>query len=271
MIKTSVIIWTVISTIICFGIPIGGFLLIQSRKQMVTRPFLAGALTFFLSQVVVRIPIFTLILPYMMWYNQLSLNPWLYGLFLGFTAGLFEEAARLFFLKVLCRKNRRYIDGIAFGLGHGGIEAILLVGINAITMLIYFFAINNGTFDSLTAGLDPSYASAIYQQYTGITALQAALMGVERIIAIIAHIGFSMIILTGIRKKRSFKYLVIAILGHTLLDAPIIILPQVFGVGEIGLEIYLALCAAVLMFYTIKVKEKYIDHDQGTIPADSIK
>jgi len=207
----------------------------------------------------------------MMWYNKLSLNPWLYGLFLGFTAGLFEETARLFFIKVLCRKNRRYIDGIAFGLGHGGIEAILLVGINAVTMLVYFIAINNGTFDSITTGLDPSYASAIYQKFTGITALQAALMGVERLIAIAAHIGFTMIVLTGIIKNSSVKYLIIAILGHTILDAPIIILPQVFGVGEMGMEIYLALCAAALVFYTIKARKNFIELDQDAAPAVASK
>lgn len=262
MIQTSVIIWTAISAFICFALPIAGFIIMQVKKQKITRPFLVGALAFFISQIVIRIPILTMVLPYMMWFIKLSMNSWLYGLFLGLTAGLFEEGARLIFIKLLCKRNRRYVDGIAFGLGHGGIEAIILVGVNLISMLVYFIAINSGTFDSLMARLDPAYVTAIYDQCIGLTAFDAALTGIERIMAVGAHIGMTVIILTGIKKNRSFLYLIIAILVHTALDAPILILPKVFGVGTLGVEIYIALFTAGLIIYTIKAKKKFSDIDQ---------
>jgi uncharacterized membrane protein YhfC len=129
-------------------------------------------------------------------------------------------------------------------------------------MLVYFIAINSGTFDSLMARLDPAYVTAIYDQCIGLTAFDAALTGIERIMAVGAHIGMTVIILTGIKKNRSFLYLIIAILVHTALDAPIVILPKVFGVGTLGVEIYIALFTAGLIIYTIKAKKKFSDIDQ---------
>ena len=66
----------------------------------------------------------------------MSHNPWLYGLFMGGTAAIAEEFGRYIAVRFLLKKNRRYADGIAYGLGHGGIEAMLLIGVNNIANLI---------------------------------------------------------------------------------------------------------------------------------------
>lgn len=46
---------------------------------------------------------------------------------LSLTAGPFEETGRLLIMSHLLRRPR-FADGVAFGLGHGGLEAAALVG-----------------------------------------------------------------------------------------------------------------------------------------------
>ncbi|MEG0854959.1 MAG: YhfC family glutamic-type intramembrane protease [Terrisporobacter sp.] len=51
------------------------------------------------------------------------------------------------------------------------------------------------------------------------------------------HIGFSMIVLYGIRRNKII-YLFIAILLHGIVDGLLGILPKVFNLGTIGMEVY---------------------------------
>ena len=53
-----------------------------------------------------------------------------YLIFLGFTAGLFESVGRWVGYKWWFRNSLPYdwAHGVAFGIGHGGIEAVALVG-----------------------------------------------------------------------------------------------------------------------------------------------
>ena len=67
------------------------------------------------------------------------------------------------------------------------------------------------------------------------------LAGGERLYAIAFHVGASLLVLYGICMGKTVRYLLGAIALHTLLDAAIIILPSIFGVGQMGIWIYGAL------------------------------
>ncbi|MDE6063803.1 MAG: YhfC family intramembrane metalloprotease, partial [Lachnospiraceae bacterium] len=88
---------------ICFVLPIGGAVVLMRRKKGAGKTFLFGMLAFIVSQLLLRLPLLQLVLPQYAWFAVLQLDPWRYGLFLGLTAGLFEETARWiairFFLK----------------------------------------------------------------------------------------------------------------------------------------------------------------------------
>ena len=47
---------------------------------------------------------------------------WGYALFLGFTAGLFEEVGRYLAFTTILKKRLDWKNAVAFGIGHGGIE-----------------------------------------------------------------------------------------------------------------------------------------------------
>ncbi len=257
MIRTSVIVACAISLVICFVLPIGSLLIMSGKKHRIVRAFFVGALAFVLSQVVTRIPLITFVLPTMNWYIRLSLDPVAYGLFLGFTAGLFEEIGRFLLIGLLMKNNRRYVDGLAFGFGHGGIEAILITGVSLINLLVLFISINSGTFDALMANTNTTTANAVYQQCLAVTPLNMALAGIERILAVGLHIGLTMIVMTGIKVGKPWRFLAAAILIHMLVDAAAVILPALTSIITIGLELAVAAFTVPLIAYTVFVKRTY--------------
>lgn len=246
MVDKSVIVSLSISVMICFLIPLGALVYFIKSKNKTVRPFLVGMLVFVVFQMVLRIPILLYVLPNFEWYLKLSTNPWLYGIFLGVTAGIFEEVGRYLGFKYMLIKNHRYIDGISFGFGHGGIEAILITGISVFSTLVMAIMINSGA----------SVPEVLANQITSLSSTQAILGGVERVFAMIIHIGLSVIVLYGIRVKK-LRYLGLAILIHTVVNAPIVILLQVFGVGVLGIEFYILICAVVMLLLTFKFKAIY--------------
>lgn len=172
------------------------------------------------SQLLIRIPILQLVLPGFGWYSLLQLNPWGYGLFLGLTAGLAEESARWIAIGAFLRERHSLEHGLAFGLGHGGVEAMLLVGPNMIAGLAMVLSGQGAMF--------PAEAGSVL------------MAGAERLFAIAFHVGASLLVMYGVREGRALGYWIAAVALHTVLDAAVVILPTVFGVGGLGIELYAA-------------------------------
>lgn len=256
MISVSVIAALILSIIVCFGVPIGGLILLQKKAKKAIKPFLLGAATFLIAQVLLRIPILTYVLPNMTWFTIMqSTNVYLYSLFLGITAGLFEEVGRFITISLFMKKRQRYEDGLSFGLGHGGIEAMLLVGVNLISMLVFVIMINTNTFHTNMEAANGT-ADIIYKQCISLTAGTVLIGMVERISAMTFHVGATMMILAGFRKNQKLRFLLAAVLLHAALDASVGILPAAFGVSAIGLEIVVGVFALVMLLYTIWSRKK---------------
>jgi len=62
-------------------------------------------------------------------------NPFIFSIFGGLTAGIFEELGRFVAFYYLLKKYRDYKDGLAYGIGHGGIESILVGGFAGFKLL----------------------------------------------------------------------------------------------------------------------------------------
>jgi uncharacterized membrane protein YhfC len=183
-------------------------------------------------------------------------NPWLYGIFLGLTAGLFEEGGRYLGYRTLLRKRSRWIDGFAFGVGHGGIEAITLVGMTNINSLVYALMINNGQFNQLAGQMPADTAKQVLAQLTTLQPLDAYLGGIERIFALIIQIALSLLVLLAVRNRK--LYLAgLAVLAHMLVDAPIVILPEVFGADIYQIEISLAAVAVLALVFIIASRRAF--------------
>lgn len=162
------------------------FLIIRSKSYF--KPIIVGVLTFLIFQVFTRIYILQVILPTQVWYILFTYDyPILYAFLLSLTAGLFEEIGRYIMMKYILRKMD-IKKALAFGLGHGGIEAILFVGIALVLT-------NPMLIDSQ----------------------QLLMSGLERFSAIIFHLGFSVLVYQMIFKSKKFN-LLYAISLHTLVN-----------------------------------------------------
>ncbi len=220
-------------TVLCaLVLPIGAAAFLIVRKRKLWKPILVGAVTFFVFQILFRLPIIQLVLPKMGWYLVMSTaQPLLYSLFLGATAGLVEEFGRYLTMKLLLKKSLQPLDGIGFGIGHGGIEAVLLAGVNALVTLIVS-----------SQSIVPSL------MFAG---------GVERLAAMTFHIGWSVMVMKSVREKKPV-WLFVAFLTHTAMDAAVSV-ASLNGVSVWMIEAALILLTLPTLYYIIKqyhVKEK---------------
>lgn len=224
MVSVATIICIVISLLVCLFLPVGlvaGFAL-KHKKQGIVSAWFLGAAGFFVTQILIRIPILT-VLQSQAWFLDFSQNHlFFYAFSLAFTAGLFELAGRFVVAKTLA-KNLTADRALAAGLGHGGIEAMLLIGMTYINNLAYIVMINSGTFDAALAeaaalGVDVSQLETIRTQLVSSSPTLFLLGGFERILAMTAHAAMSMIVCYGVAHKKVLPSVLVCLGIHTMID-----------------------------------------------------
>lgn len=217
------------TVVISIGIPFIALLYAFYKKRYI--PFGLGILAFVVSQVLLRIPLMQYIGQNSAAYSMFSVTqPVLFYILIGLSAGVFEELARFVAMRFLM-KQRDWQSGFLFGAGHGGIEAVLFVGISAISLLF-----------------SPSIIVSSEPYFVG---------GIERLFAMLLHIGLSIIVLQGIVKRR-FIYIMLAILIHGMVDALVGILPLYLSGNDalIAIEVTLAITALAVFIYSLRIKRK---------------
>lgn len=254
MVSSLSIISMVITLLMVFIFPMGLWIYFYKKEKISGIAVLVGAITFIVSQLVLRMPLLQLIQG-QSWYEVIGNNVWLTSLFLSLTAGIFEETGRFLSFKLLLRRKLKWENGIAFGIGHGGIEAILLTGLTYINNIVFSLMINLGAFDQISGTLTSQLSDYIVSGLINTNPIMFLMAGMERVFAIIAHIAFSIIVLYGV-KYRKGVYLVYAIIGHTLLNFPSVILSNYFGIWA---EAYILLFAVAALFVIKKSKKAFIN------------
>jgi len=259
MVSTFTIIGLVFTTTLCFGFPIASYIFLRRKGNYTARAIGAGMLSFFLFQIVLRIPLLQLI-GTQDFYIELTENHLAISLVLGFTAALYETVGRLVFMKLILRGKESYHTGLAHGVGHGGIEAILLVGVNYIIYILFSFMINAGTFE--VAVLETSTGLALEQ----FTALRDTLIdsssglffvsGIERLFTMVIHIGLSVLLMEGIARRKVLKYFLLVLLIHTALDFSV----SYMGLSEMSIwiiELMVLAFSIGLGVYVLKAKSRF--------------
>lgn len=194
----------------------------KNRKQGILSAWLLGAAGFVVTQLLIRVPILNA-LAMQDWFIRFSQSHlFLYAFSLAITAGLFELAGR-FAVAKLMQKNLTWNRALAAGLGHGGIEAMALVGMTYVNNLIYMVMIQTGSFDAVIAqtaamGVDVSQLELIKLQLLTASPTLFLLGGFERLLAMTAHLAMSVIVCWGIHSRRIVKSLLLCLGIHTLID-----------------------------------------------------
>ena len=119
------LLFEVISLLICIGIPVLGGIYFAVKGKGYFLTFLTGILSFVVTQMILRIPLLGYLKTNWEWFMILPYSHYyIYMAIAAFSAGVFEETGRVVGLGVLRKGKTSWMDAVAFGLGHGGIEAV---------------------------------------------------------------------------------------------------------------------------------------------------
>ena len=170
---------------------------------------------------------------------------------LSLRAGIVEETGRLLaFRFILKPKNgwHEYKTAASYGVGHGFCEALLTLGLNYVSYIVFAIMINSGGLAALTGALPPGTADP-YAELIGVLAGTAPslflISGFERITAMIFHFSASIIVFYGV-KERKYGYYLLAILLHTAFNS--LTIPLSAGAASIWVTELVLFLAALAIF-----------------------
>ncbi len=253
MVSTLSLVFMGVTLAVVFLLPVILAVVFYQRYRISWLAVLVGALVFLIFQVLTRIPLLG-ILAQMPWYQQMAQNILLIGLFLSFTAGLFEEVGRWLAFRFALKGRWQTKNGVAYGIGHGGFEAIILTGMSFINNLVISLMINSGQFDSAIAPMAGAMAETIRTQLVDTPSYMFLVGGLERVLAITLHIALSLVVLNAVRLGKPV-YLLYAILIHTAANLGAVLLSQQPN-GILLSEGFLVIVAVLCFLYIRREMQK---------------
>lgn len=269
LVNTGWLVSLAIATLFVILYPLALAIIAHRRLHVSWRYFGYGALIFFLFQLITRVPLVlwiqSKIAPDLKASATLSIV-WI--AILALTAGLTEEIGRYVGYRWLMkREEKTWSKAVMYGLGHGGLESMALVGgllllnlINVVTVMILLHTNPNL--------LPVSQRIAIAHQFATINATPAwaPLLGAwERLWTVPFHIAMSVIVLQVFR-RHAIGWLWLAILAHTLLDFITALLPQLLG-SNIGTSLLVEGIVAVAGIIGVWVIWQLRDRPESTTAA----
>ena len=194
--------------LLTIAVPLGVMAFLR-RKGGSWRTFLVGAATFIVFAMVLESILHNLVLRSGIG-PILQGNIWLYGLYGGLAAGIFEETGRFLAFRFVLKNRRDRITALSYGIGHGGIEAFLLAGLTMAGNLVLGLSYINGA--ALPEEIVPSIESLL-----ATPAVMFLWAGVERLSAMTLHTALSVLVFTAVRTNRRWLFPA-AILFHFAVD-----------------------------------------------------
>lgn len=254
-------------------VPVVIALIWKIKKKEPITTILVGAGAFLLFALILEKPIQNvLVFPTTMGLpdHALSLffaaNPVLLSLVAGLFPGVFEETGRLVAYKTLLKKRTQRETSISYGIGHGGIEVVLILGLNFVNYIIYALMINTGAFGAVVEQVAAQAPEQLAQLDTIVTILTTFSIGTlainvfERVFAVMFHVGASILVFYACKDKKKFWLYPLAIVLHTAMDSVLAL--NIFGVISIsdwGLEAIVAIMGISVFFlsyFLLYKKEK---------------
>lgn len=172
-----------------------------------------------------------------------------YALYGGLAAGIFEETGRFLAMKFfLKREPSSAITGIGYGIGHGGVEMLVIFGVTMLSNIAISAMINAGQIDTVLASVPAENLATVQAQFDGLKDIAPGtlLIGLwERASALILQISLSLLVWVAVRRGGKWLWLFpAAILLHALVDAAAVILSK--SVGMVSIEIIISALAVAV-------------------------
>ena len=165
---------------------------------------------------------------------------------LGLSAGICESAARAVGYGLLFRFGRaqRREDGLMVGLGHGGIEAMLVGGVLTAATVSSLWALRG--VDLQTLNLLPEQLTAVQRQMSLFEGSPLTIFFAfgERLIALTLHVFLSLLVWRAFAERQPL-YFVAALLYHSFFDATAVYVAQFLEIWQAELLFLLLALPAV--------------------------
>ncbi len=260
MVPVSTLIYMFITLILSTFFPLLMLVLLWLKYgKGVFKPWIAGAIGFFVPQVIIRIPALQFLGRLPGFGKFVENNTYLYMILLALTAALFETAGRLIVFRIPLKNDLSYACSISAGAGHGGIESIILVGMTYINNIVYSFMINTGTLSLIIK--DADMRDELVRAITGTQNTLFLLAGFERIFTMVFHVFLSVLMVMFIIKGKTVIGTLIVILLHGGTDF-IVVWMQYQGYQPIAVEGFI-LVIALVSFAAVLLLRKAFGPDKG--------
>ena len=196
-------------------------------------------------------------------------NVVLYVIYAATVAALFEETGRYLAFRFVLTKHPNKETAVTYGIGHGGIECILVLGVTYIQYYAYGQLINNGSMDKMLSAYKDSSQSvdALNQLITnikGVTQMTCYMADLERISAMMVQVALSILVFQAVYVAGKKYMYWVAVALHFLMDVP----AALYQKGSLKLlptEIILFVYAALVLALGVKI---YQGLKTGGTPAD---
>ena len=244
---------------IMFALQIAAGLLLPAALGLILRkkygcrplPFFVGCLVFLAFALVLESTVHNLVLTGALGEKILS-TPWLYALYGGLAAGLFEECGRYLAFRMVLRKAQdEDKNALMYGAGHGGFECFALLALTGVSNLVYALLLSRGQEALLTAQM--TEASLAQWEALKLQLTQSApgvyLLGIaERVLALALQLSLTVPVWfaakDGVRAK---GLLPLAVFLHAAVDGSTVLLGGVLPSVGVELVLLLETLAAALL------------------------
>lgn len=171
------------------------------------------------------------------------------AVFVGLSAGLFEEVSRYLVLRLWLKDARSWQSGVLFGAGHGGAEAIILGGL-ALYALFQMVVLRNADLSKMFPANQIALATEQVRTYWTMSWYASMLGALERFFTIPTQIALAVIVMQ-VFIRRNFGWLFAAIGYHALIDGIAVFGQRYMGTvqleGIVGIFAILSLLIIILL------------------------
>ena len=196
-------------------------------------------------------------------------HPWLYAVYGGLSAGILEETARFLVYRTMLKDSVGRENAVTFGIGFGGLECIMVLGLTVLSTLMMSISFNNMGAEAFAA----QYANSEYQivletiaEINAISPLAGVMNCVERAAVFALQIELS-VLMFGVVRSQKFWLYPVSILLHAVVGFLAALYQTNVLTSVYLLEVLLVVYAVAVFFLARKVycelpmeKPRELDH-----------
>lgn len=257
MVSQSIIIFLVGAMAFCILLPIISVIYFKKKEHFSIKTVVFGSLGFFVFAMVLERLLHSVVIST----KIIKLNTISFAIYGALAAGIFEEVGRFVMFKLFLKNNREWKDGLGYGLGHAGIETLLVGALSYLNVIVMSFAINSGKINDLLKNQDTATIETVKNSLVNATLLTTSMGILERVFAFVIQISLTFLVLYAIRERKNI-YLLLAILFHALIDFAPALYQMKFITNLYVIEGIVFIFAFMSFIFIMKSKSLFYDNTQ---------